>query len=34
MTNKENIINNGQMNYMYNFQEQNKEKELNLMTLD
>ena len=34
MINKENIYNNGQMNYIYNFQEQNKEKELSLMTLD
>ena len=34
IANKENLYNNGQMNYIYNFQEQNKEKEFGLMILD
>ena len=34
MTNKENIYNNEQINYVYGFQEEKKGKELNMMNVD
>ena len=34
IANKENIYNNVQINYVYNFQEEKKEKELNMMNVD
>ena len=34
ITNKENIYNNVQINYVYGFQEEKKGKELNMMNVD
>ena len=34
MTNKENMYNNVQINYVFGFQEEKKEKELNMMNVD